>query len=201
MKPQRIALAMTGASGIQYGLRLMQLLLAADKQVYLMLSQPAQVVMAMETDLKAPADRREAQAYFSQLYNAKQDQLTLFGPQQWTAPLASGSGTADAMVVCPCTTGTLAAITTGQSNNLIERAADVMIKEKRQLILMPREMPLSEIHLENMLKLARMGVTIMPPNPGFYFQPQSVDDLVDFIVAKVLDHLQIEHDLLPRWGE
>ncbi len=201
MKPQRIALAMTGASGIQYGLRLMQCLLEADKQVYLMLSQPAQVVMAMETDLKAPADRREAQVYFSQLYNAKKGQLTLFGPQQWTAPLASGSGTADAMVVCPCTTGTLAAITTGQSNNLIERAADVMIKEKRQLIVMPREMPLSEIHLENMLKLARMGVTIMPPNPGFYFQPQSVDDLVNFIVAKVLDHLQIEHDLLPRWGE
>ncbi|MDQ7015884.1 MAG: flavoprotein, partial [Gammaproteobacteria bacterium] len=124
---------------MQYGLRLMQCLIEADKRIYLLLSQPAQVVMALETELKAPADRRQAQAYFSQLYNAKEGQLTLFGPQQWTAPLASGSGTADAMVVCPCTTGTLAAIASGQSNNLIERAADVMMKEKRQLIVMPRE--------------------------------------------------------------
>jgi 4-hydroxy-3-polyprenylbenzoate decarboxylase len=104
------------------------------------------------------------------------------------------------MVVCPCTTGTLAGIAQGTSNNLIERAADVVLKERKRLILVPRETPFSEIHLENMLKLARMGAIILPPNPGFYHQPQTLDDLVDFVVARILDHLDIEHSLIPRWG-
>ena len=117
------------------------------------------------------------------------------------SPVASGSHQARAMVVCPCTTGTLAAIAQGSSDNLIERAADVMIKENRQLIMVPRETPLSAIHLENMLKLARLGVTMLPANPGFYHKPQKVDDLVDFIVARVLDQLQIAHSLVPRWGD
>jgi 4-hydroxy-3-polyprenylbenzoate decarboxylase len=105
------------------------------------------------------------------------------------------------MVVCPCTSGALSAIAQGASDNLIERAADVAIKERRQLILVPREMPLSPIHLENMLKLARIGVTIMAANPGFYHRPQRVEDLVDFVVARILDHLEIEHQLVPRWAE
>ena len=105
------------------------------------------------------------------------------------------------MVVCPCTTGSLAAIANGNSDNLMERAADVMLKEQRKLILVVRETPLSVIHLENMLKLARAGACILPANPGFYHQPQTIDDLVDFIVARILDHMQIEHGLLPRWGE
>lgn len=104
------------------------------------------------------------------------------------------------MVVCPCTSGTLSAIASGASNNLLERAADVMIKEWRKLILVPREMPLSVIHLENMLRLARLGVVIMPANPGFYYRPLRVEELVDFVVARILDHLDIEHDLMPRWG-
>lgn len=116
------------------------------------------------------------------------------------APVASGSSAPRAMVVCPCSTGSLSAIATGASDNLIERAADVMIKEKRQLILVPREMPFSAIHLEHMLKLAQLGVTIMPANPGFYNQPQSVDDLVNFVVARILDHLNVEQDLVKRWG-
>jgi 4-hydroxy-3-polyprenylbenzoate decarboxylase len=104
------------------------------------------------------------------------------------------------MVVCPCTTGTLAGIAAGTSHNLIERAADVAIKEGRQLILVPRETPFSAIHLENMLKLARLGVVILPPNPGFYQNPASLDDVVDFVVARILDQLGIENDLSPRWG-
>lgn len=117
------------------------------------------------------------------------------------SPVASGSHRARAMVVCPCTTGTLAGIAAGISDNLIERAADVMLKEQRQLILVPRETPFSAIHLENMLKLARLGVTILPANPGFYHRPQTISELVDFLVARIMDQLGIEHELAPRWGE
>ena len=134
------------------------------------------------------------------MFDAAPGQLQAFGMDEWTAPVASGSGVPDAMVVCPCTTGTLAAIAAGNCNNLLERAADVVLKESRHLIVMPREMPLSVIHLENMLKLARMGVSIMPPNPAFYNKPETLEDIIDFVVARVLDQLGIEHDLQPRWG-
>jgi len=127
--------------------------------------------------------------------------LTVFGREDWTAPIASGSHRAQHMVVCPCTTGSLAAIANGNSDNLMERAADVMLKEQRKLIMVVRETPLSIIHLDNMLKLAKAGATIMPANPGFYYQPESLQELVDFVVARILDHLSIEHELLPRWGE
>jgi 4-hydroxy-3-polyprenylbenzoate decarboxylase len=118
----------------------------------------------------------------------------------WFSPVASGSSAPKQMIVCPCSTGTLSAIAIGASDNLIERAADVVIKEKGQLILVPRETPLNAIHLENMLKLSRLGVTIMPASPGFYQAAKSVDDLVVFMVARLLDHLAVEHSLLPRWG-
>ena len=117
------------------------------------------------------------------------------------APMASGSNPGDAMAICPCTMGTLGAIANGLADNLIERAADVMLKERRPLVLVPRETPLSAIHLENMLKLARAGAVILPPAPGFYTHPQTVADLVDFVVARVLDHLAVPHALLPRWGD
>lgn len=125
----------------------------------------------------------------------------MFGREEWFAPPASGSNPADAMVICPCSMGALAAIAHGMSDNLIERAADVSIKEKRPLILVPRETPLSVIHLENMLALARLGVTILPPAPGFYTHPGTVDDMVDFVVARILDQLRIPHTLMARWGE
>ncbi|MBX2886710.1 MAG: UbiX family flavin prenyltransferase [Granulosicoccus sp.] len=195
-----VALAMTGASGIQYALRLLECLIQRDCQVYLMMSKPAQIVMGMDTDLEVPARAADAEELYSRRYGAKPGQLRAFGQQEWTAPVASGSGVPDAMVVCPCTTGTLASIASGQCNSLLERAADVVLKENRQLIVMPREMPFSAIHLENMLKLARMGVVIMPPNPGFYNRPSTLDDIIDFVVARVLDQLSIEHDLMPRWG-
>jgi 4-hydroxy-3-polyprenylbenzoate decarboxylase len=168
--------------------------------VYLMLSAPAQVVIGMETDLKLPGRPVEIEDVLATRFGAEPGQLTVFGREQWTAPVASGSSAPRAMVICPCTSGTLSAVAQGSSDNLLERAADVMLKEGRRLILVHREMPLSAIHLENMLKLARLGVTIMPANPGFYHQPQSIADLVDFVVARVLDHLDIEHPLGPRWG-
>lgn len=198
---QPVALAFTGASGAQYGLRLLECLLQAGETVYLMLSAPAQVVISMETDLALPGRPAEIQRYLAERYGAREGQLRVFGREEWTAPVASGSSVPRAMVVCPCTTGTLASIAGGISNNLIDRAADVVLKEGRKLILVVRETPFSVIHLENMLRLARMGVCILPPNPGFYHKPECIDDLVDFVVARILDQLGIEHAVAARWGE
>lgn len=195
-----ITVALTGASGIQYGLRLIDTLIAANCRVYVLMSKPAKVVMGMDTDIPVPARTSDVQAEFAQRYGAKDGQLFAFGQEQWTAPIASGSGAPDAMVICPCTTGTLAAVAAGNCNNLLERAADVVLKEQRKLIVMPREMPFSSIHLENMLRLANAGALIMPPNPAFYNLPKSVDELIDFVVARVLDQLQVEHVLMPKWG-
>ena len=196
-----IALAVTGASGSAYALRLLEGLLAARRPVYLMVSQAAQVVLSMESELQVPARPEEAQAFLCAHFGVASSQLRVFGRQQWTAPVASGSNPPESMVVCPCTTGTLAGIAAGTSANLIERAADVCLKEQRRLILVVRETPFSVIHLENMLRLARAGAVIMPANPGFYHNPDCIADVVDFMVARVLDHLGVEHELLPRWGE
>jgi 4-hydroxy-3-polyprenylbenzoate decarboxylase len=201
INPRHVILAFTGASGAPYGLRLLEMLLQGGCQVDLIFSKAAHMVLAMETDLNLPARPADISEFFQQRHQVSAEQLRVFGRDDWMAPAASGSHTAGAMVVCPCTSGTLAAIATGMSDNLIERAADVMIKEQRKLILVPREAPFSAIHLENMLKLARLGVCIMPANPGFYYKPESISDLVDFVVARLLDHLNIEHDLLPRWGQ
>jgi len=196
-----VSLAITGASGAPYGLRLLETLLQAGKTVYLMVSAPAQVVLATETDLDVPGRPEAMQAYFSERFGAAPGQLQVFGRDQWMAPVASGSNAPRSMVICPCSTSTLSSVATGASNTLIERAADVMLKERRQLIMVVREMPFSAIHLEHMLKLSQLGVTIMPAAPGFYHQPQSVDDMVDFVVARILDHLGVEQQLAPRWGE
>lgn len=195
-----VCVALTGASGIQYGLRLIECLIQADCKVYVLMSKPAKVVMGMDTNIPVPARTAQLQADFSERYGAKPGQLRAFGQEEWTAPVASGSAAPDAMVICPCTTGTLASIAAGTCNSLLERAADVVMKEGRQLIVMPREMPFSVIHLENMLRLARTGVIIMPPNPAFYNRPESIEDLVDFVIARVLDQLDIEQTLTPRWG-
>lgn len=200
MSRDAITVAMTGASGAPYGLRLLECLVQAGRTVYLMVSSPAQVVLATETDLQVPAQPAAMQAFFSEHFGAAPGQLQVFGREQWMAPVASGSAAPEAMVVCPCSTGTLSAIATGASNNLIERAADVMIKERRRLVLVPREAPLSAIHLEHMLNLSRLGVTILPAAPGFYHRPASVADMVDFIVGRILDHIGVEQTLVPRWG-
>lgn len=195
-----IALAITGASGSAYGLRLLEQLIQKGRQVYLMISQAGELVIPMETGLEIPAETVQAETMLAERYNAAEGQLRMFGREEWTAPVASGSNPPAAMVVCPCTAGTLSAIACGASNNLIERAGDVMLKEQRKLILMVRETPLSAIHLENMLKLARLGVVTMPASPGFYNRPQSIEEIVDFMVGRVLDHLEIEHDLVEKWG-
>ena len=200
MSQKTITLIMTGASGAQYGLRLLEQLLLLDQRVYLLLSRPAQIVINTETDLQLPGRASEIQAFFTARHQAKPGQLQVFEREQWMAPIASGSSVADATVVCPCTTGTLSAIACGSSRNLIERAADVAIKERKPLILVIRETPFSEIHLEHMLKLARIGCVILPANPGFYNRPTTIDELVDFMVARILDHLQLKHDLSLRWG-
>ncbi|MBK9663194.1 MAG: UbiX family flavin prenyltransferase [Nitrosomonas sp.] len=198
--PQTITLALTGASGMPYGIRLLERLLMEGKQVYLLYSQVAQVVAQQEMNLALPSRAKETEAFFNRLYNIPDGQLRVFGREEWFAPVASGSNPADAMVVCPCTMGTLAAIAAGLNQKLIERAADVMLKENRQLILVPREMTFSAIHLENMLKLVRSGAVILPANPGFYHHPQTVQDMIDFVVARILDHLGISHTLIARWG-
>ncbi|GIX28640.1 MAG: flavin prenyltransferase UbiX [Burkholderiales bacterium] len=195
-----VTLAFTGASGMPYGVRLLECLIGAGVQVYLIYSQVAQVVARQEMDLGLPGRAAEAQAWLSERFRAQPEQLRVFGREEWFAPVASGSNPADAMVICPCTMGTLAAVAAGLAENLIQRAADVMLKERRPLILVPRETPLSAIHLENMLKLARAGAVILPANPGFYHRPATVDALVDFVVARVLDHLGVANTLIARWG-
>lgn len=199
--PKTITVAITGASGVQYGLRLVECLVNAGSRVYLLISQAGQVVLKMEAGLDAPMRPQEAEAFFAERFQAQPGQLRVFGRQEWTAPVASGSNPPDAMVVCPCTTGTLGKIAAGLSTDLIDRAADVTMKEGRTLVLVVRETPFSAIHLENMLKLARAGAVIMPANPGFYFNPTRIEELIDFMVARVLDHLHVSHQLGQRWGE
>lgn len=199
-KIDRVSLAITGASGLQYAMRLLECLVAQRVDVMVMISKAAQVVAVAETDFKIPGTPEAQEKYLTELYSAAPGQIRVYGRENWFAPVASGSGAPSAMVVCPCSTGALSAIATGASNNLIERAADVTLKERRKLILVPREAPYSEIHLEHMLKLTRMGAVILPGSPGFYHKPQSVDDMVDFIVARILSQLGLPQDLMPSWG-
>ena len=200
MKPAVITLAMTGASGADYTLRLFECCLRAGIQVQFITSQPGQIVLGMETELKLTGTPQKMRQQLAEHFGADADLISVYSRDQWTAPPASGSSVADAMVVCPCSMGTLASIAVGSSDNLIHRAADVAIKERKTLILVPRETPFSAIHLENMLKLARLGVVILPPNPGFYHGASEISELIDFVVARILDQLDIDNDLAPRWG-
>ena len=197
MKP--IAIALTGASGMPYAITLLKELVKSQEKIYVMISQAANTVIAMETDLNLGSDTRIIEKNLSQYVGAKTGQIEVFSKNQWTAPVASGSNPPRAMVVVPCTMSTLSSIANGHGNNLMHRAADVVIKEQKKLILVPRETPYSAIHLENMLKLSRLGVVIMDANPAFYQNPQSIDDLVNFVVARILDHLDVDHDLAPPW--
>ena len=197
-----ICLALTGASGMPYGLRLLECLLTAGCKVQLLYSQAAQIVAKQEMDIELPSSPSETRnALLKRFVAVNPENLAVFGREEWFAPVASGSNPPDAMVICPCSMGTLAAIAQGLADKLIERAADVMLKESRKLILVPRETPFSAIHLENMLRLSRAGAVILPPSPGFYQHPKTVDDIVDFVVARILDQLSIPHQLMQRWGE
>jgi len=196
-----VTLALSGASGMGYGLRLLECLIRADLDVNLLVSQTAHVVAKQELGVALPSRPHELERQLSEGLGAQPGQLRVFGREDWFAPVASGSNVADAMVVCPCSMGSVAAIANGMSDSLIERAADVTLKEGRKLVLVPRETPFSTLHLENMLKLSRMGAVILPANPGFYHQPQTVEALIDFIVARILDQLGVAHALMTRWGE
>ncbi|MDO8934141.1 MAG: flavin prenyltransferase UbiX [Rhodocyclaceae bacterium] len=196
-----IAVAFTGASGMPYGMRLVDCLIAAGERVWLLYSQAAQIVAKQEMDLVLPTQPRELQRLLAERFGARDGQLAVFGRDDWNAPLASGSNPPDAYVICPCTMGTLAKVAAGMADDLVSRAADVVLKEGRKLILVPRETPFSAVHLENMLRLARAGVVILPPNPGFYHRPENVQGVVDFVVARILDQLGVAHKLMPRWGD
>ncbi|HSH47922.1 MAG TPA: flavin prenyltransferase UbiX [Halomonas sp.] len=196
-----VTVAMTGASGVQYGLRLIEVLVEAGHEVWVMVSKAAHLVIDTETDVTLPARPERLVEALAARCDARPGQIRCFGREEWMAPVASGSGAASAMVICPCSTGTLSAVACGASNNLIERAADVALKERRRLVLVPREAPLSTLHLENMLTLSRMGAVILPAAPGFYHRPTSIEQLIDFIVARILNQLDIEHRLMPRWGD
>lgn len=183
MKPYIVAI--TGASGAIYGVRLLQVLAEAGIPVELVISDTAKIVI------------KEEITGDGHLFGDRHIHTNDF--HDFTAPIASGSYPVEGMVIIPCSMGTLGAIASGLSQNLIHRAADCAIKESRKLILVPRETPLSAIHLENMLKLARLGVKIVPPMPAFYSAQKSIQDLVDFVVGKVMDQMGIPHTLYPRW--
>ena len=200
IKQKQIIVAMTGASGAAYGLRLIEKLAAADIFLHVLLSDAAKIVLKQECDLRLPESAAETATLLAQHVNCDADKLRCYDKHDWFSPAASGSSNIQQMVVIPCSMGTLAGIANGMSDQLIERAADVMIKERKQLILMPRETPLSAIHLEHMLKLARLGVDIIPAMPGFYHRPESISELVDFMVSRVLDHLHVDNTEAKRWG-
>ena len=201
VNPRKVTLAFSGASGAFYGLRLLEQLILAKCHVALVFSTAGLMVINDETDFTLSANTKKTAEFLTQHYHAQEGQITVYGKDEWSSPLASGRCAPKTMIVCPCSTGCLSRIATGASQNLLERAADVTIKEQGKLVLVVREMPLSAIHLENMLTLARLGVCIMPANPGFYFRPQSIEDMVDFVVAKILDQIGVEHNLSQRWGE
>jgi 4-hydroxy-3-polyprenylbenzoate decarboxylase len=187
-----------------YGLRLLEALLAANCHVQLVYSQAAQIVAQQEMALALSSRPEETRSLLLERLLKQSPNLPgaleVYGREAWFSPIASGSNPPDAMVICPCSMGTLASVAQGLSDNLIERAADVVLKEGRKLVIVPRESPFSVIHLENMLRLARAGAVILPPSPGFYHHPQTVNDLVDFVVARILDQLRIPHTLMQPWG-
>ncbi len=193
-----IVVAITGASGAVYGLRLVKELIVAGKRVTLLMTDAGRQVLNHETGLdwqEGIVDcRRQVQEHFASIA------VDCVGVDDFFAAIASGSSAPDAMVVAPCSMGTAGRIAAGLSSNLLERTADVMLKEKRPLVLVPRETPLNTIHLENLLRLSRAGAIILPAMPAFYHGPETLDDLVSFVVGKILDQLDCEHNLFARWG-
>src|SRR5947207_14910812 len=190
-----IVMAITGASGAPYAVRLLEQLLAADRQVWLIVTSHGLRLLRTEMELDSVDALRQRVGV-----DAWRRLVTVYEDADRGAAPASGSARNAGMVICPCSMGTLSAVSIGASRSLVERAADVMLKERRRLVLVPRETPLSAIHLQNMLRLSRAGAVILPAAPGFYHRPQSVQELVDFVVALVLDQLGVEHALVRRWG-
>ncbi len=189
-----IGVAWTGASGLVYGVRLVDVLLNAGRDVNLVVSSA--VAQTAPVEMNHPVE-----GLVERLRTLGLGELRVFGRTEFTSPMASGSATGGPLVIIPCSMGTVGRIVAGTSETLLLRAADVCLKERRQLIIVPRETPLATHHLENLAKLSSWGVLVMPAAPGFYHQPTSPGDLVDFMVQRVCDHLGVEVDLSPRWGE
>ena len=192
--------AITGASGARYGLTLVRHLVRGGHALFLSISEDGLSIIRDETGLKISGSETDIRTALEDHLKAKQGQIRYFDVNTMYAPIASGSAKVDAMIIIPCSMKTLSAVANGYAANLIERAADVMIKEKRKLIIVPRETPLSVIHLRNMLTLAEAGCHMIPAMPAFYHQPKNIEDLIDFVVGRVLDSLGVENDLVPRWG-
>jgi flavin prenyltransferase len=198
---RHFALAITGASGAIYGLRVAEELLRGGARVSLVISAAGLAVIREECGLDWGGDEAELLEQIKGHCAYTGDNLFCYAEKDLFAPIASGSSAPDAMIIVPCSMGTLSRVSCGNSGNLVERAADVMLKEGRPLVLVPRETPLNAIHLENMLRLSRLGVKIVPAMPGFYQHPETLQDLVDFVVGKVLDSVGVEHRLFRRWGK
>jgi 4-hydroxy-3-polyprenylbenzoate decarboxylase len=195
MTERPLVVAITGASGAPYAVRLMESLVAAKRPVQLIVSSHGLRLLRTETDIDSVGALRTRVGA-----DAWDQWVTCFDDGDRGAPPASGSALSAGMVICPCSMGTVAAIAAGTSRSLVERAADVALKERRRLILVPRETPLSVIHLENLLRVTRAGAIVMPAAPGFYHRPEKIDDLVNFVVARILDHLDVPQTLAARWG-
>ena len=200
---KEILIAITGASGVIYAKFLIEYLVSRKFDVSLILSKNSIDVMNVElgADMKNVVVSKRARSLLKKFLNCETKKIRLYREDDFLSPYASGSHRFDGMVIVPCSMGTLSAIANGFAHNLIARAADICLKEKIKLIVVPRETPFSCIHLENMLKLSRAGAIILPANPGFYNKPREVSDLVKFIISRILDHLEIENDLVKRWGE
>jgi len=194
--PLPVVVAVTGASGAPYAVRLVQALAAASRPTWLVVSSHGWRLLDTESGIKSMGALREAVG--GVIWDPW---VTTFDDGDRGARPASGSARTAGMVICPCSMGTLASVAAGTSRSLVERAADVTLKERRPLVLVPRETPLSAIHLENMLRVTRAGATVLPAAPGFYHRPRTIDELVDFVVARILDHLPVEHAVGRRWGE
>lgn len=195
-----LIVAITGASGAVYARRLLEVLLADGRDVHLTISRAGQTVIQQELEVKIDLEDFRAEQLIPQ-ENITDGKLIYHRHDDFMSPIASGSFLTDGMVVCPCSGGTLSAIVHGASTNLTQRAADVQLKEGRKLILVPRETPLSMISLDNMRRACEVGAVVLPAMPGWYHGVESLQDLIDFVVARILDQLNVEHNLMRRWGE
>ena len=195
------AVALTGGSGAPYALRLLQVMMAGGHEVHVVVSAAGETVLQIECGVKlGKTPREKAAALATVIETPDATRLRVFAPDNLAAPISSGSFPCAGMVIVPCSTGTLGRVANGISSNLIERAADVMLKERRPLVVVPRETPLNEIHLRNMLALRQAGADILPAMPAFYHKPRHISDLIDMIVGRVLDRLGVENTLFHRWG-
>lgn len=202
MRKTRISLLVSGASGHPIFIKLLECLLIANCYVQVVFSKDALISFAQEMDCALSSNPEHCRDILINNYNLpKSENLIIYGNADWYSPLASGSGAADYTIVCPCSMSSLAKIAYGISESLLLRAVDVAIKESKPVLIVPRETPLSAIHLENMLKLANIGVRIIPPVPAFYTHPKSVSDIILFIVVKIMDQINLDQPrLIPEWG-